>query len=66
MSQKITRDMTFNQILQYYPQAAGVLERFNMECAGCLGATTESIAAGARAHGLDIDELLTALNDALD
>jgi hybrid cluster-associated redox disulfide protein len=66
MTQKITKDMTFNHILQSYPQVAVVLQRFNLECAECLGAMTESIAAGARAKGLDADELLAALNEAVD
>jgi hybrid cluster-associated redox disulfide protein len=66
MTQPITKDMTFNYILQHYPQVADVLHRYNLECEGCLGAMTESIAAGARAHGLNTDELLTALNEALD
>jgi hybrid cluster-associated redox disulfide protein len=66
MTQRITKDMTFNHILQYFPQVADVLHQFNLECEGCLGAMTESIADGARAHALNIDELVTALNEALD
>ncbi len=62
MSQPITKDMTFDQLLQLYPAAAQVLASFNLGCVGCLGASTETLAQGARAHGLDIEELLTALN----
>ncbi len=62
MGKKITKDMTFYEILQLYPESAKVLEQFHLGCVGCLGATTESIAQGARAHGLDVDEILTALN----
>jgi hybrid cluster-associated redox disulfide protein len=66
MNQPITKDMTFNHILQHFPQTSKVLHRYNLECEGCLGAMTESIAAGARAHGLNADELVAALNEALD
>ncbi|MEA3544447.1 MAG: DUF1858 domain-containing protein [Thermodesulfobacteriota bacterium] len=62
MAPKITKDMTFHQILKMNPEVAKVLNQFNLGCAGCLGATTESIAQGVRAHGLDVDEILAALN----
>ena len=62
MAQKITKDMTFHQILQMDPDVAKVLAQYNLGCVGCLGATTESIAQGVRAHGLDVDEILVSLN----
>ncbi len=62
MSQKITKDMTFNQILQLGPDFAKVLADFHLGCVGCLGASSESLAQGARAHGLNVDEILAALN----
>ncbi|MFO7812233.1 MAG: DUF1858 domain-containing protein [Pelovirga sp.] len=62
MNQVITKDMTFNQLLQMHPDAAQILANFNLGCVGCLGASTETLAQGARAHGLDIETLLTALN----
>ncbi|HMB15208.1 MAG TPA: DUF1858 domain-containing protein [Pelovirga sp.] len=63
MNQVITKDMTFDQLLQMHPGAAKILTNFNLGCVGCLGASTETLAQGARAHGLDVEELLTALND---
>lgn len=63
MTPKITKDMTFEQILRMNPEAAKVLDRFNLGCVGCLGATTETLAQGARAHGLNVDDILAALND---
>ena len=62
MDQPITKDMTFDQLLQVHPAAAQILDTFNLGCVGCLGASTETLAQGARAHGLDIEELLAALN----
>ena len=62
MAQKITKDMTFYEVLQMSPDVARILSQFNLGCVGCLGATSESIAQGARAHGLDADEIVTALN----
>lgn len=63
MSQPITKDITFDQLLQMHPDAAKILAEFNLGCVGCLGASTETLAQGARAHGLEIEELLTALNE---
>ncbi|MFO7765470.1 MAG: DUF1858 domain-containing protein [Pelovirga sp.] len=65
MNQVITRDMTFDQVLQLYPGAAKILADLNLGCVGCLGASTETLAQGARAHGLDVEELLAALNSRL-
>lgn len=64
MSDKINRDMTFHQVLQMGPQAAQVLSSFNLGCVGCLGASSETLAQGAKAHGLDVEDILSALNDA--
>lgn len=66
MSQKITKDMTFNQVLQMNPEVARVLGRFNLGCVGCMGAMNETLEQGARAHGLDVNDILTALNAVFD
>jgi len=62
MAQKITKDMTFYQVLQMSPDVSKVFTKFNLDCGECLGATTESLVQGAKAHGLDIEVILTELN----
>lgn len=62
MAPRITKDMTFYHILQMDPAVARVLTQLNLDCGECLGATSESIAQGVRAHDLDLDQVLTALN----
>jgi hybrid cluster-associated redox disulfide protein len=62
MSQKITKEMTFHQILQMSPEVAKVLGSYNLGCVGCMGAMNESIEGGAVAHGLDVNDLLRDLN----
>ena len=57
-----TKDMTFHEIMRKSPKASRVLESFNLGCLGCMGAQHETLEQGAMAHGLDVDELLTALN----
>lgn len=66
MSQKFSKEMTFHQALQMSPEVANVFAQFNLGCVGCMGAMQESIEQGAKIHGLDVDEILTALNAIFD
>ena len=58
----ITKDMTFHEVMQKSPEAVKVLGSFNLGCVGCMGAVNETLEQGATAHGLDVEDLLTALN----
>ncbi|WP_432822245.1 DUF1858 domain-containing protein [Trichloromonas sp.] len=66
MSQKITKDMTFHQVMQMSPEVVKVLGQFRLGCVGCMGAMNETLEQGAMAHGLDVNELLKALNAIFD
>ncbi|MBQ5732103.1 MAG: DUF1858 domain-containing protein, partial [Selenomonadaceae bacterium] len=46
-----------------YPDTVPVFMQAGMGCIGCAAAHFENIEQGAMAHGIDIDELITALND---
>jgi hybrid cluster-associated redox disulfide protein len=58
----ITKDMTFHEVMQKSPEVVKVLGSFNLGCVGCMGAVNETLEQGATAHGLDVEDLLTALN----
>ena len=58
----ITKDMTFHEVMQKSPEVVKVLGSFNLGCVGCMGAVNETLEQGAKAHGLDVEDLLTALN----
>jgi hybrid cluster-associated redox disulfide protein len=62
MTTPITKDMTFHQVMRLSPEVLKVLAQFQLGCVGCMGAQRETIEKGAMAHGLDVDELLEALN----
>ncbi len=62
---KITKDMTFNEVLRAYPDTVKVLKKYGMDCFGCLGAEAETLEYGAVAHGVDLKALLVDLNKAL-
>lgn len=62
MSEKFTKDMTFSQVMRANPETIKVLRQFNLGCVGCMGAQNETLEQGASAHGLNVEELLEALN----
>lgn len=62
---KISKDMTFNDVLRKYPDSVKVFKKYGMNCFGCMGADAESLEYGATAHGVDIKSLLRDLNKAL-
>ena len=59
---KITKDMTFAELIHANPKAAEKLAERGMFCGGCPMAQLESIGDGAEAHGIDADELVKELN----
>jgi len=62
MSQTVTKDMTFAQVLRMSPNVAKVLAKYNLGCIGCMGAQTETLEQGCSAHGLDVDVVVSDLN----
>lgn len=62
MTQKITKEMTFHQVLQMSPEVAKILGKYRLGCVGCMGAMNETLAQGAVAHGLDVNDILRDLN----
>jgi hybrid cluster-associated redox disulfide protein len=62
MSQTITKDMTFAQVMRMHPDVVKVFAKYNLGCIGCMGAQAESLEQGCSAHGLKVDEVLKDLN----
>lgn len=58
---KITKDMTINDIIKYFPTTIGVFNRFNVDSC-CGGART--LEATAREDGVDLEALLRELSTA--
>jgi hybrid cluster-associated redox disulfide protein len=64
MADKITKDMTFFEVMRTHPESVAVLRKYNLGCIGCMGAQNESLEQGATAHGIDVDALVKDLNAA--
>lgn len=58
----INKEMTLAQIMQTKEDAPQILMSFGMGCVGCPSAQAESLEDAAMVHGLNLDELLEALN----
>jgi len=59
---KITKDMTFAELISADADVAMKLAERGLFCGGCPMAQFETIEDGANAHGVDADELIKELN----
>jgi len=62
---RITKDMPIGQIVERYPATIPVFLKHGLMCIGCALARFENLEQGALAHGIDVNGLLTALNEAV-
>ena len=60
----ITRDMTIGEILVNSPDAAPILLSAGMHCLGCPASQGETLEEAAEVHGIDIDDLMEAIEQA--
>lgn len=63
---QVTKDMTFHEVLEKFPETNTVFMKYQMFCAlGCPAAQQETIEEGAQVHGIDIKKLILELNEAI-
>jgi hybrid cluster-associated redox disulfide protein len=60
---KITGEMTLGNVIKEWPETAEVFFQFGLHCIGCHISAYESVADGAKAHGVNPEELVKALNE---
>jgi hybrid cluster-associated redox disulfide protein len=58
----ITKDLTIGEIIRMKEDAPQILMSFGMGCVGCPSAQAETIEEASKVHGLNLEELLAALN----
>ena len=61
----ITKDMIIGDVINEHPDLVRTFFANGMMCIGCPASQGESIEAAAQVHGLDGDQLVSALNEAL-
>jgi hybrid cluster-associated redox disulfide protein len=59
---KITKDMTFGEVLKKHPETVKTFFEYGMHCFGCHLSVAETIEQGAMAHGVEVDKLIEDLN----
>ena len=65
VNEMITKDMIIGDVINEHPDLVRTFFANGMMCIGCPASQGESIDAAAQVHGLDADQLVSALNDAL-
>jgi hybrid cluster-associated redox disulfide protein len=61
----ISKEMSIGQVVQEHPETIAVFLQHGLGCVGCAAAHFENIEQGAKAHGIDINALIQALNAAV-
>ena len=61
----ITKGMTIGEVVEKFPQSVEVFLSHGLMCFGCAVARFENVEQGARAHGIDVEALITDLNAAV-
>ena len=62
----ITKDTLIGDILDTAPQTAPLFLDIGMHCLGCPSSRGETIEQACYVHGIEVDELVTALNNAIE
>ena len=60
---EITKDITIGELLRTKPEVAPLLMEAGMHCFGCPASLGESLEEAAMVHGLDVDDLMGAINN---
>lgn len=60
---KILKEMTIGEVVRNYPESVEILFSFGMGCVGCPSAQAETIEEACKVHGINVDEVIKALNE---
>lgn len=61
----ITKEWSITDIVEKHPETVEILLNNGMHCFGCMAARFENIEQGALAHGINVDQLIEELNNAI-
>ncbi len=59
---KVTKEMGIIEIVQNYPEALEVFQKYGLGCIGCAAARFENLEAGAKVHGVDPEKMVEEIN----
>ena len=58
-----TKESSIKDIVSECPETVEIFAQFGLGCIGCAMAAFETLEQGAAAHGIDVEELLKAINE---
>ncbi len=59
---KFNKDTKIGEILEIAPEKADILLSIGMHCLGCPASQAETLAEACEVHGIDVEEVVEALN----
>ena len=59
----ITKDTIIGDVIKENENAVGILMSFGMGCVGCPSAQAETLEEAAIVHGINLDDLIEAINN---
>lgn len=59
----LTKDTILSQITQESPRAAELLAEYGLHCVNCFANTMDTLATGAKVHGMTDEELDTMIDE---
>ena len=62
MEKKITANTLIMEAIEINPKAGEILIGYGMHCLGCAIAHGETVGEAAQVHGVEVEELVNALN----
>ena len=62
---KITKDTTIGEVLQLNPNAEEILQGFGMHCVHCPMSQMETLEEAGAVHGIDVELMVSKLNEGL-
>ena len=63
---RVTKDMLIGDMLKIDITIAAILMAEGMHCVGCPASQGETLEEASFVHGMDVDELVTAINEYLE
>lgn len=61
----ITADMNIKEVIEKYPELVAVFHKYNMGCIGCIAASFEKLSDIAAVHGVNVENFVKELNEAI-
>ena len=61
---EVTKDINIRELVEKHPKSIAVLMKHGFHCLGCVAAQFETLEQGAKAHGIDVNELVKDINEA--